>query len=94
MALSFMLLQETTLSRLSSFHESTKGSNPSIVSNEHPSKDRDITLLQIVAVENVLLSNPQQSSKTSSLTASHTKNKAPNLVYLSIDTSVNVILQG
>ena len=45
-ALSLILLHEITLSLLSSFHERTIWSKPSIVSNEHPSNDRDITLLE------------------------------------------------
>lgn len=43
---SLILLHEITLSLLSSFQERTTGSKPSIVSNEHPSKERSLTLLQ------------------------------------------------
>lgn len=43
---SLILLHEITLSPLSSFQARTTGSKPSIVSNEHPSKERSLTLLQ------------------------------------------------
>lgn len=45
-SVSFILLHETTLSLLSSFQDRTTGSKQSTVSNEHPSKERSVTLLQ------------------------------------------------
>lgn len=43
---SLILLHEITLSLLSSFQARTTGSKPSIVSNEHPSTEKSLTLLQ------------------------------------------------
>lgn len=44
-SLSFIFLQDTTLRLWSSFQERITEPRPSVVSKEHPSKDRDSTLL-------------------------------------------------
>lgn len=45
-SLSFIFLQETTLRLCSSFQERITEARPSVVSDEHPSKDSNSTLLQ------------------------------------------------
>lgn len=45
-SLSLILLHETTLSLWSSFQEKITDSKPSTVSSEHPSKNRNFTLLK------------------------------------------------
>lgn len=46
-SLSFILLHETTRSLSSCFQERTTDSNPSVVSNEHPSSERDLIVLRL-----------------------------------------------
>lgn len=77
---SFILLHEMTVSLCKSIQDRTTDSKPSVVTSEHPSSERNFTLLQMLTSANMLLSNPQQCSNTTSLTASHTINSACKLL--------------